>query len=115
MTMRVVKEYLAQPIAGQVNEEGLVVWYDPEQANSAAAELKLPETTVVRFDGSFWRLGMEQGVGWWKLMHGQITRKDVVELCRISDDQATYLLRKLCQEGKLQLTGKGRGAVYRSP
>jgi predicted HTH transcriptional regulator len=47
--------------------------------------------------------------------HGQITRKDVVELCRISDDQATYLLRKLCQEGKLQLTGKGRGAVYRSP
>ncbi len=47
--------------------------------------------------------------------HGQITRKDVVELCRISDDQATYLLRKLCQKGKLQLTGKGRGAVYRSP
>ena len=115
MSMRVVKEHLAQPIAGQVNQKGLVVWYDPEQANSAAAQLKLPETTVVRFDGSFWRQRMEQGVVEWTLMQGQITRKDVVELCRISDDQATYLLRKLCQEGKLQLTGKGRGAVYRSP
>lgn len=44
--------------------------------------------------------------------HGRITRKDVCELCRINEDQATYLLRKLTQQGKLRLKGKGRGAHY---
>jgi ATP-dependent DNA helicase RecG len=47
--------------------------------------------------------------------HGRITRKDVVELCRITDDQATYILRKLCEDGRLELVGKGRGAFYRAP
>ena len=45
--------------------------------------------------------------------HERIARKDVAELCRINDDQATYLLRKLKQNEKLQLVGKGRGAYYR--
>lgn len=44
--------------------------------------------------------------------HGRITRKDVCELCRINEDQATYLLRKLRQQGKLALIGKSRGAHY---
>jgi PglZ domain len=58
--MAVVTEYLFQLIAKQVDDRGLVVWYDPEQAYGAAAtELHLPNTTVARYDGSFFRLRKE--------------------------------------------------------
>jgi hypothetical protein len=35
--MAVVTEYLIQLIAKQVEDRGLVVWYDPEQAFAAAS------------------------------------------------------------------------------
>jgi hypothetical protein len=58
--MAVVTESLVQLIAKQVDDRGLVVWYDPEQAYGAvAAELHLPDTTVARYDGSFFRLRKE--------------------------------------------------------
>ena len=58
--MAVVTESLVQLIAKQVDEKGLVVWYDPEQAyGAAAAELSLPNTTVARYDGSFLKLRQE--------------------------------------------------------
>ena len=58
--MAVVTESLVQLIAKQVDEKGLVVWYDPEQAyGTAAAELSLPNTTVARYDGSFLKLRHE--------------------------------------------------------
>ena len=58
--MAVVTESLVQLIAKQVDEKGLVVWYDPEQAyGAAAAELHLPNTTVARYDGSFLKLRKE--------------------------------------------------------
>ncbi|MHB1558059.1 MAG: PglZ domain-containing protein [Isosphaeraceae bacterium] len=58
--MPVVTEYLIQLIARQVEEKGLVVWYDPERAYEAeAASLELPGTTVVRYDGSFFQLREE--------------------------------------------------------
>ena len=47
--------------------------------------------------------------------HGKIVRKDVMELCRLSKDQATHLLRKLANENKLTLHGKSRGAFYTLP
>jgi PglZ domain len=58
--MAVVSEYMVQLVAKQVDEKGLVVWYDPEQAYSAAvAELQLPNTTVARYEGSFLKLRRE--------------------------------------------------------
>ena len=55
--MGVVTEALVQLIAKQVDEKGLVVWYDPEQAYGvAAAQLHLPNTTVARYEGSFFKL-----------------------------------------------------------
>lgn len=58
--MAVVTEHLVQLIAKQVDDKGLVVWYDPEQAyGSAAAELSLPNTTIARYDGSFLKLRKE--------------------------------------------------------
>jgi hypothetical protein len=58
--MAVVTEYLFQLIAKQVEDRGLVVWYDPEQAFvAAAAALEIPKTTIARYDGSFFRLRHE--------------------------------------------------------
>ena len=44
--------------------------------------------------------------------HGQITRKDVIKLCRMGPFQATRLLNKLVTTDNLQLKGKGRGSYY---
>ena len=43
---------------------------------------------------------------------GKITRKKAAELCQISEDQASRLLRKMCNKHELELLGKGRGAHY---
>jgi ATP-dependent DNA helicase RecG len=47
--------------------------------------------------------------------HGRITRKDAMTLCRISEDQASRLLRKLRSENKLLRSGKARNAAYTLP
>jgi hypothetical protein len=50
--MAVVTESLSQLIAKQIEDKGLVAWYDPDQAyGSAAAELTAPNATVDRYDG----------------------------------------------------------------
>ncbi len=47
--------------------------------------------------------------------HGEIGRKDAADLCRLSKDQASQLLRKMLSENKLVMAGKGRGVHYRLP
>ena len=44
---------------------------------------------------------------------GRITRAKAAELCQISEDQASRLLRKLRDSGELEQDGRGRGASYR--
>jgi ATP-dependent DNA helicase RecG len=44
--------------------------------------------------------------------HGRVTRGEVMALCRVSDRQATYLLRKLVAQGVLMRQGIGRGTFY---
>lgn len=44
--------------------------------------------------------------------HGQITRREVKELCGIEDHQARHLLQRLVRERRLQLHGERRGAYY---
>lgn len=56
-TNGIVTQYVAQLILKQVNESGLVVWYDPDQVYSQmASELELPGTRFVCYDGSFFKL-----------------------------------------------------------
>jgi len=58
--MPVVTEYLFQLIAKQVDDKGLVVWYDPEGAyGEACGELTIPNTTIARYEGSFFKLRKE--------------------------------------------------------
>ena len=57
MSQGVVSDYLKNLISKQVDDRGLVVWYDPEQAyGDVVADLHLPNTTVARCDGSFFGL-----------------------------------------------------------
>jgi ATP-dependent DNA helicase RecG len=46
---------------------------------------------------------------------GQITRTEAAELCSLTPDQASRLLRRLAKEGKLTLRGERRGSEYVRP
>jgi ATP-dependent DNA helicase RecG len=44
--------------------------------------------------------------------HGRITRSEVVSVCGVSERQASYLLQKLTQQGRLVRQGSHRGSGY---
>lgn len=45
---------------------------------------------------------------------GSIKRRDVMELCRITKDQAYKLLSRLKENGQIEQVGERKGAVYRA-
>ncbi len=47
--------------------------------------------------------------------HGKIARQEAMELCRISENQASRLLRRLTAAKQLKLVGQHRGAHYVIP
>jgi hypothetical protein len=52
--MGIVSNALRSLVSRQVEENGLIVWYDPEKHYEAFADrLKLPGTRVVRYEGGF--------------------------------------------------------------
>lgn len=57
-------------------------------------------------------LQREQLVRGFVRQHGEIRRSDVMELCRLSGDQASRLLRNLADEGVLVAKGERRWRVY---
>ena len=58
--MGTVSDYIFNLIAKQVDDYGLVVWYDPDGVHAEAANaLDLPDTTILRYEGSFVRLRWE--------------------------------------------------------
>ncbi|HUY31317.1 MAG TPA: PglZ domain-containing protein [Pirellulales bacterium] len=60
MTQGVVTQHLVSLIARQVDDHGLVVWYDAERHyQDVAAGLTIPETAIARYDGSFFALRRE--------------------------------------------------------
>ena len=63
----------------------------------------------------FDRIQQEQMVLSLARQKGAIARADVVELCRISDDQARRLLQRLVVEGKLEASGQQRWRRYSLP
>jgi hypothetical protein len=73
----VVTEYLISLIGKQVNDNGLVVWYDPDRTYAEVAEtLVLPDSTVFRYDRSFMQLRWE--IDQKKLMDGEEPPRIVV-------------------------------------
>lgn len=58
--MGVVTNHLTDLIRKQIEDNKLVVWYDPESAyTDVAANLELTDTTIARYDGSFLQLRNE--------------------------------------------------------
>ena len=57
---------------------------------------------------------MEQMILQYVKAHGKVTRQEAMELCRINENQAAYLLKKLVKSGDLQRVGLGRTAGYQS-
>lgn len=57
---------------------------------------------------------MEQMILQYVKAHGRVTRQDVMELCRVNENQAAYLLKKLVKSDELQRIGMGRTAAYQS-
>ena len=58
--MGIVSEHLVGLIAKQVEENSLVVWYDPNADYRAVAEqLEIPDTTIACYDRSFLKLRRE--------------------------------------------------------
>lgn len=58
--MGVVSDYIVKLIQRQVDECGLVLWFDPEKHYVSLAEsLTLSRTTVARYEGSFFALRKE--------------------------------------------------------
>lgn len=64
---------------------------------------------------AFSALQNEQMVLNYARQHGQIKRADVVDLCHLTDDQATRLLNKLYKNKELQKIGQRRWTFYTVP
>jgi ATP-dependent DNA helicase RecG len=58
-------------------------------------------------------LQMETMIRQYVQAHGRITRRDVIELCRVSANQAGHLLKKLVHKNDLELVSMGRNSYYR--
>ena len=63
----------------------------------------------------FDRIQQEQMVLTFVDKHDSITRREAADLCRITSEQASRLLRRLRDEGKLTLVGEKRAARYLKP
>ena len=52
--MGIVTNYLRNPIVKQVDDNGVVVWYDPDRHYTGIASyLEIPNTTITRYKNSF--------------------------------------------------------------
>ena len=79
-----VTNHLRDLIAKQVEDNGLVVWYDPDGTYSEAIEsLILPNTTLLRYEGSFVQLRWE--IDQKKLMDGEEPPRLLVYVPAVQD------------------------------
>lgn len=72
----------------------------------------LGEKSEYTRQAGFDRLQHEQMVKSYVAQHGRITRQEVVELCRLTQDQAYKLLVFLCKNGSLKKQGVKKGSSY---
>lgn len=109
-------ESTAKAVLERLVERGLV---EPRGATrgrdymlSPGLYRSLGESAEYIRQAGFERIQQEEMVMRLAQTNGQITRRDVASLCRLSDSQAGNLLRRLQLSGRLRLYGRGRGAYY---
>jgi len=64
---------------------------------------------------NFESLPIEEMILQYVRAHGQIARRDVMQLCRLSAGQARYRLQKMSKHGQLIRLGKGSATIYKEP
>jgi hypothetical protein len=105
--MAVVTEHLLQLIARQVDDKGLVVWYDPEQAYLGVVDLLPQRTTdhgpltIAKYDGSFFKLRKEID----HLMNGEQPPRLVVYV-PLAQDKTDHALIELEAAGVVMRPGQ---------
>lgn len=112
-------ESTARAIIERLVEAGLV---DPQGIKkgrtytlSASIYRQLGQSTDYIRQVGFDRIQQEQMVLQYVQKHGKITRKDVMTLCRLTEDQSTRLLRDLMKNERLHSSGKTKGKFYTQP
>jgi ATP-dependent DNA helicase RecG len=77
-------------------------------------QLGRPQEAYVRQAG-FSPVRQEQMILTYVEQYGAVSRQDVVQMCFVSEDQATRRLRALVNDGRLVQVGRARGARYQFP
>lgn len=99
-----VTVHLLSLIAKQVNDSGLVVWYDPDGVYAdAVAALDLPDTKVLHYMGSFLRLRWE--IDQKHIMDGEEAPRLVVYV-PMAQDQTHHALIELEAAGVIMQPGQ---------
>jgi ATP-dependent DNA helicase RecG len=83
------------------------VWY-----SSSSTYRRLGEITTYTYPQGFESLKQERMILKYVQQHGRITRKEAVELCKLSPSQASRLLKKLAADGRLVRYGERKGTWY---
>lgn len=100
----IVTEHLIGLIAKQVNDNGLVVWYDPDSAyGSALPALHLHDTEVIRYQGSFVQMRWE--IDQKHLMDGDQPPRLVVYV-PMAQDETHHALIELEASGVIMQPGQ---------
>lgn len=73
---------------------------------------QLGQHTQYTRQAGFDRLQQEQMIQSYVQQHGQITRQDVMDLCRLTKDQAYKVLKRLCVNNILLKQGNRKSTVY---
>jgi hypothetical protein len=100
----IVTKYLMGQLARQVEDNGLVVWYDPTGVYAeVAAELELPNTTVLHYTDSFLQLRWE--IDQRQLMGGEQPPRLVVYV-PLAQDETHQALAELEAAGVVMQPGQ---------
>ena len=97
-------------------ESGLVEAHGSSRGRSYTLSVKMYQNAEQRAEyirqTGFDKIQQEQMVLKFIKAHGAIKRTDVIDLCRLTKDQAAKLLRKLASKDKICKHGERRGAYY---
>lgn len=106
----------ARTVVERMVEAGMVVAHGVKKGRTYTLSADLyrrmgQQAGYIRQAG-FDRLQQEQMIRAYVREHGSIRRREVVELCRLGEHQATRLLRKLVEAGILEKKGERKATVY---
>lgn len=79
---------------------------------SASVYRKLGQSVSYVYAKGFEAEQMEPMILQYVKAHEKVSRGDVMKLCRVNENQAAHLLKKLVTSGELQRVGMGRAAAY---